>query len=576
MIGKRWVEISLDQARQQAVEKNVTLQGSRLAQKWTSLQVDKAQTFFDTRISATAGYDKSITYERIEQGMKYFSGTTSCAGATGARGTYCREDIANVQIQPAKNAPPTADQPVYRFFSSTVPIAYLRYTENPNTAIDYGQGRPPGEYEHRITASEASLTTPSRSSNYSLVMTKPLPLGMQLTLNQETRRKKSEWVANALADDPLIGSYERPWTSSFGGTLTVPAPGSKWFGTLAQGEVAVEKAVLGDRQSAQEHHVRVNQVLLAVDQAFWSLVMATRTLDIIMVNRQELEQKVAKARTHLEMGRITKYGLAQIEAEWTRVKGREITAWQEYRMASHALGDLLEFDASTLFLPVGYAQAMENPLNMPLDQALEKGQKHNPDRYVQEARLEQARLAERESVQRSRPDVVLTASVTGKQSDAAFGYVSYNRSMIHLFDPDQLTLSWGGSYRYPWLNREARAAMGETEAVRDAAQTRLQQVENQVRRKITTAHIAFDSARERIGIASRHCDLARAALDKAVRMLERGYISDAEWIAKNGEWLEACQGLVLARTAAKVAESTLLAAMGELGRSESGKGGTEP
>ncbi len=616
-LGANWVQISLEEAARKALDVNLSLGISKLQTAMAGSAVTQAASAFDTRISVNGSYSGSKSFKRNEYGDKYFKGTISCNNAsdgtesfkgqplTKTQKDYCLEDLNNIagetdnegnalSIQnnqagsPGVNEIPddfqqnspvfytngdtaaAMDLPIYRYMESLVPIAYIRYTQNPTGSPgippDYGIGRPAGMYTKTIKASEASRTGLTSSRSYNVSINQPLPYGMNVSASQSTTHTQKWWDLFPDSDTPTVGNYELPWTSSISGSLFVPVPGSKNFGPLAAREVATEKAELERDRSGWMDKNRINGVMLNVENAYWDLVRRSRELEATITNHRNMRRIAGKTKKMYQNQRVTEYAWMQVQAEVARVAGQEQIAWNNYVKASHTLNLLLRFDRNTLFLPTGYRHSLENPLNIGLEEALNKGIEENPQIQAQQVNLESAGLSFRESRRRTRPNINVSTSVSASQSNSVFGYEEYTDSMGHLFDPDSLSVTGSVSYNYPIRNRNVHSAMAMAKNGLEISKLQKRVSENQINLRIKNAHAGLASARERIIISARYLQLARVTLEKAKKLQKSRRVTEYELILKSNAYLEARKRHILAQVDAKKAEASLVAAMGTLGK----------
>ena len=577
--GQTWMEISLAQAIEKAIQANLELRQSALAVK--NAQESRTATeasIFDPIVSVSGGFSRSETEAREVQEMGYKKATLRCPQkddniVLDEHGSLIRVIKPEEPGYDERNALPSdslwiCTQPAdadfsasqYTVFPPTSPVHYLHLNKE----------RPEGYYPTTEVASKADPKGPIETGTLSVALSKSLPWGLDLSLSEQTTHQDALWVLNKNAPQPIVGSYDRPWTSSSSLALSLPVPGGKNFGRHAERDVAVELAALDQQRSRAEFQTQANTLLQSVQMAYWDLVGGSRTLDVTTENRRTVEQLLVRTRKLFALERTTAYAMAQMEAEWERVHNQEIVAWSSYVLVSNTLKRLLNLSDkhALLLIPVDYSSELSRFSGIDTAEALQVGHLNNAQIQSQEINKARADLSHKQSENQTHPDLSLNVSLSGSQSRGLFGYGSPQESLSNLFDPDMISVSAGVSYRYPWKNQWAEAKMAQADSQQAVSHLQEQLVSNQVERSIKNARVSMDSALLRIAITGRRLQLARASYASAERLRVAERIAEHELLTKSGDLLTAEKEFILAQVDAKKAEADLLASMGTLGQNE--------
>ncbi len=594
-----WMEITLAEVIQKAIQANLALRQGSLTVKNTQEAQKRSEAAFDPVLSASGSFSRSETLDRTVQDMKYKKATTPCpqagdkivldkygslvqvihqtdAGYATSNGITLGGGGPNDLWICQGLTPDEASQPAFVVYPPTSPVHFLRLNDSTGNAVvgtaasPGPTARPEGYYLTNEDASKANPGGATQTGTFSLGLYKALPWGVETALNEQTVHQDALWVLHAGAPSPIIGSYDRPWTSSSVASLAVPVPYGKNFGRYSALDATVESSALDQQRSRADFQTQANTLLQTVQSAYWDLVSGSRTLDAIIQNEHVVEVSVARTRRLFDSQRTTAYAMAQMEAEQERVRNQEIVAWNNYVMVSNNLKLLLNMkdSQSVLLIPVGYSVELSHFAGMDIQEAIRVGLLANARLQSQTISKDQADLNRNQAESQARPDLSLNASLSGTQSSVPFGYGSLSESLTNLANPDTISVSVGATYRYPWKNQWANAHVKQAEAQQSVSDLQQQLAHNQVERSIKNAHAALDSALLRIAITARHLQLARASYEGAERLRTAGRVVEYELIVKSGDLLTAEKDFLLAQVEAKKAETDQLAAMGSLGQNE--------
>ena len=455
---------------------------------------------------------------------------------------------------------------IFTVFSPASPVRYVRIGSVDDEQV--ANPRPEGYFLRKEVASTANPKGSSKIGTLSFSLSKALPWGVDVSLNEQTTYREAQWILNEGSSEPIVGSYDRPWTSSLSASAALPVPGGKNFGQYAERDAAVALAALDQKRSQADVRMQTNDLLHGVQTAFWDLVGGVRTLDATIENWRTVKQLADKTRTLLHGGLKTVYEMAQMDSEQERVYNQAIIAWNDYVILSDELSYLLNLDPSVWIIPTGYMASLAEFPKRALGADLETGSRDNPRLQAEAINVAQAELNVLKSETQTRPDISLNASASAVQSGALFGHDSLDDSLTNLVNPDRISVSAGVAYRYPWKNQYALARQEQAHAQKAMSALQRRAAGRQVVRRITNAHVAMDSALRRIHIADRRLKLTRESYHKSLQRRDDGLIAEYEVLVKSGDVLVAEKQFILALVDAKKADTALLSAMGSLGQND--------
>ncbi|MBF0188371.1 MAG: TolC family protein [Magnetococcales bacterium] len=532
--GRTWKTLSLEDAALTALTSNISLKQSSIRSRIAALLEKETEAVFDPVLSFSANHSKSETFDRELEVMKWKSATVGCTS------TDC-DGVGDAS-------------PLCVTYGTSSPITYLRYD----------QFRPAGYYKATVQASEAPVTGPTQSATFAFSLTKSLPWGATFVWNQTHIYKRTYWSLHPSSDNFKVGYYGRPWTASFGASFSMPLPFSQNFGPYSTLDSALQQAQLNRESGDISHRETQNTILKQVEQAYWDLVSATRILEATIDLTIHADSMVARTKRLFDAGRVTAYTQAQVDAEQARMQGEETGAWNNYITASIALARLMGTDVDGLYLPTGYSQDMETPVTYDAASTIARAQKETPSARMGALATKTAEVSYQAARTQDRPDLDLSISLSGSQSNSLFGYQSFGRSTSKMFDPDTVSVTGSLSYVYPILNRSASANREQVRLARDKRILDEQGIANRNRRLATNAHVSLASARNQTEIMNERLRLAQRAHAKASRMLSLERITDYEYIVQGNDLLTARRNAILAKISVKKAESELLAVLGDL------------
>jgi len=300
----------------------------------------------------------------------------------------------------------------------------------------------------------------------------------------------------------------------------------------------------GDRQAAWNLEGQANSVLRDVDGAYWEVVRSIRQLQIRIEQRQILEALDKRAKRLFETQTITTYDKAQTEASLENIKNEEQIAWSDFIASSNRLVELLNYEPGRVILPTDYssdllASETNPPIPIEAGEAFDTAMASRPEIKSSQIAIESSQILLNHRQTQIRPDLNLTAGVSLSQSNGALGYESWDDSFNHVFNPDSSNFFVGVSFRIPFGNLAARAALSQARIGRNIAMDQSQQTINAVTREINTVIANAYGTHARIQQTRASVDLAQLAYNKAELLKEQGLVTDFELLRKLSDLLTA-------------------------------------
>ncbi len=536
--AKQLLELDPREAALRALDRNLAIQRSQVAERISKAALLEAKAVFDPVLLLSFSFDRSETFTRIERDQRFRPAT-------------------RVDDQ---------DRDVVGSEDPVDPRSPLAVFVDPQVTRDEST---------RVVASQESITGPTETFTYDLALEQPLPWGTSLELFYQAIDQDTFFVnnPNVFINNPnpplaLIssGSFDRSWVSSLLARFSLPLPGSKDFGPYAEQEVAIKRADYGKERAFWEVEAEINNTLLAVDLAYWDLTNSLLSLHRTIENRKGVEKLLELTRRLFDLREATNYDLAQVQAELARLQGEEERAWNNYVLTSDALVQALDLPASNLLLPTGYSGAFGKAFSVPEAQVTASHTAGNPERLAATVDVKTAHLEQRRRAVRTRPDLNFVAEAEFRQSNRRFGYESFGESLENIVDPDIITQTYSVEYLYPWGNRAVKAAFAQARADTAKQQFIERETENRLQRTLDNARIELISATERVAITARNVRLAELAYGKSIDQQQARRVTEYEIVQQSADLLAARLNHIAALTERKQAEARLLATVGILGR----------
>jgi outer membrane protein TolC len=556
-----WVELSPRQAALKGLENSLLIKQSQFDRQIAQSVMLEARAVFDPVINSSVSYSHSKTYYREEYVDKYKKATTHIDnGAEIIDGLFCIDtpSISLVDItglNPSRGVYNDSDGCEVVTFSPDSPVAYT----------DFDEPRPEGWVNTKVVASDPPVTGSTKSIAYASNISQWLPWGSNFVFSLNLLDKDNYWFVNSEQDDgggKNFGTYGKPWVTSANVNVFLPLPITKYFGPLSNNDLSQKIQDINNKQGKWRLNATVNSTLLNVDLAFWNLVKAQNELLAIIDNQNATEELLTKTNHLFELRMITEYDKVLIEAELYRVRELEEQGWNSLLAASNNLRNILNIQDEVLFLPSGYLAALENKLS--LDELNEPGIGNNPNLNIQNLQLKSVRLTTESAKVQTRPDLNMNISFNCSQNNQSYGYSNPEKSLGNILHPDTIKQTYGISYRYPILNRDAGAAYQQAGATLRQQEMTTRNLRNKISREALNAIISLNSARARLDITKKSYKLAKLSMDKAVRQQKGRTVTEYEIAQKNKNVLNSRKSMVQASVDLKKAEANLLAARGIL------------
>lgn len=550
-----------------ALTRNLDIYRQHLSRDIAAAALQEAQALFDPTLQFSFNYNNTREYERKEDLLRFKRGTvlttaTDAFGATvlDANGRNLDATGATLPPAPPLGNPETAGdgQPHHLLFFDD-PNSLVRY-------IGFNQARPEGFDLTTETAHKASITGDNEVHTALFNVTQPLPWGVNLALNYSLKHHNTAFVNNPDSNNPTSGDYDRPWTSSITGSVSLPFPYSKnWGPESAQNDVTRRLAILSDEQAVWVVKDVINTTLLDVDLKYWDLVRSANNLYAAVENLRNVQALIEKTEKMYELREVTEYYLTQVRAEAERLKGEVELAKSAYISASNALHPLVNEKSQAVYLPLGYTLSLSEPLEVPPGTAKAEAVGGNPLLKAQTYNVQSSEVVLRQrELQRKELDASLSASASAIQLDTLFGYSDTLDSMNHVFDPDLVQQNYGLTVTRPWGNRAPEALYVKAGHEAEVEKLRLKGTENALSRALRDAHVGLVSAKARTDVTASQFRLAKLAYDKAAAQQRSRGVTEYEIIRQSNSLLAAHRNFISAVIDAKQAEARYLAASGAL------------
>ncbi|MBF0189321.1 MAG: TolC family protein, partial [Magnetococcales bacterium] len=408
------------------------------------------------------------------------------------------------------------------------------------------------------TRKDTSMNVDSQS----LTIGQQLPWGPTLTLSTTVQQDERYYHEEKY-------SYDAPFATSMTGSIWLPMPFSRYFGPDAPVEISIQQAKLNKKKTDYQLTSLINATLAQVDIAYWNQVKALETLRAAINNRKTVEEQVAQNTRLFDIGRATRYGKQQLEAELARTKVVEESARAGLLTASNTLAALIENNRekmrSVLYLPVGFHARMQD-LHVPnYDASVADALANHPDLNLADVEIESRELALRQSDNNRRPDLSLSASLTHSQDSSTFGYKTLHESLANLDDPDTRSSSTTLSYNYPWKNRALKNAHERSRLSLEDGKLAQRSRSRDIVRDVANAVSGLHAAQASLKQAKLTHELTTTALEKLKRRAKvRGDVPQLEVVLKTRDRMQASINQINALVSGKQAETRLFSAQGAI------------
>ncbi len=529
--ARELVEIAPREAAMAAIESSLAIQRGRLRPEYADAALREARALFHPVLSITASYTRDHQYGRDETDHRWKSASL-------------RRDLGGGNVEHV--------------------IVLDKETQRITGLREFVLRQPrPAHYDPRVVeAVKADVNDGKEWGDFDLALSQRLPWGPTLDIALMTHYQRTFY-----GEDATHGGYARPWSTDMSFGLVTPLPFTKGFGRLAPAETEIRLARLGEQRAWWEVRSVLNTTLLDVDHAYWDLVAAAQALRATVENRSVVEKLYGRTSDLVEAERATRYGLAQVESELAGVRDIEQEAWAVFLRASNRLAELLNADADTVYVPVGYSALLDERITATRAAALDAARRNRPELRAAEidGRTTEVELAFYRH--QTRPDLAFAANISLEQNGGTFGFKTLADSLERLPRQwDTKRQDYSLTYTYPLFNRPARAAYEASLArhERQGLSTRL--IENSVEQEVSDAIARLVAARSRLRYAEENARLAAESYGMAGDLLEAGRLEGGEFqiLQRSAALLSADYTWIAARIEQQKAESLLLAAQGVL------------
>ncbi len=551
--------------------------------------VREAEAVFDPVVDLSLGYDRQASYLREKLGLvvpktlqisisgpggEYigttFDPTTGQPNGGGvtpfdkdASGNF--EDPLNNLSKPPGN--PTAIQNAVKRRWNFCGLPFNPCNDTGTAAV-----RAMEFYENLITdPTQAEIVAnntinsghPIQQVSVQVGLTQELPWGGSVQVTDQTIQQRIYYDATHYWQD---GQF----SSSLTATLNTPVPFGKGFGEDNPDHAAIRNAAIARQQTDWNVKDLNNQILEAIDVAYFELVRQLEILGSTVENQQLAVQLKERQDRIIQQnpGMITRYEEAQVKAEVSRAAIAVEQQLQAYLSASVALAQLIgDPDARTgsvIYLPYGYARDLDTRLAVTFDGALSTAHLNRPAFFIANLSGQSADVALKLAQNQARPDIQFTATGVASENGSLYGYSNPVQSQISLTSPDNFSQNYSLVYAYPWLNRGANAAVDIARLSTEDQGIVIHQTDTQVRQEIATDLANVQGARAQVVHAAQETKLRVAAYDSLVRQLEAGLVGNDQIIQALRNRISAEQAWIGARISNREAEAALLYAQGTI------------
>ena len=543
---KHLVRLPAAEAALQSLKKNLDIEISRHEAERVRRVLMEAQAVFDPILDLSFSYDERDTHERTIVGQVF------------------QQDVDD---RPPGNPGPNCPSEPNRLC--------LSQAAQDATAVIGGGGirsilftpRPEQVVEQPIFVSRNQPNGPTQTYTYTMALTQQLPWGPSYDVSVITTDRDVFY-------DNRGNSFDASWASTLVFNLIVPLPGGRNFGPYAIFDTQIKLAEKQRERGFWGLKSSINTTLLRVNLAYLDLIETLENLRITTEDRELVQHNTAHTQRLFDNGFATAFDKAQIEAELAQARAREQQAQNDFILASDLLATLIEYSdkavRSNIYLPVGYATWLNQPLELDAKQALALAKEHQPDLQLSRVDYESSEILKRGAAVEARPDVTLTAQIQSIQDGSVYGYKSYWESIGAIGDPDRIDQSYAITYNYPWGNRALRARYAQAEHRVEDSVLNKRETYNVVAQGVNDALSGIQTARARIMRAEQNLNAARLAYNSLANRAAEGEINEFEVIINIQELLNAKRAKIAAIVDNKRAEANLLASQGLIARHYAG------
>jgi outer membrane protein TolC len=546
---KHLVRLPAAEAALQALKKNLGIEISRHEAERVRRALMEAQAVFDPILDLSFSYDERDTHERTLMGTVNRLPFNVPTG--GSPGPGCVPAPGSKRL----------------CLSGEAQMATAFIGGGGIRSILFDPRRSDPEAEQTIFASRNQPNGPTQTYTYTMALTQQLPWGPRYDVSVVTTDRDVFY-------DNSGHTFGASWASNLIFNLEIPLPGGRNFGPYAVFDTQIKLAGKQRERGFWGLKSSINTTLLQVNLAYLDLIEALENLHITTEDRELVQHNTAHTQRLFDNGFATAFDKAQIEAELAQARAREQEAQNNFILASDFLATLIEYSdkaaRNNIYLPMGYAAWLDQPLEFDAKQALMVAKEHQPDLQLSRVDYESSEILKRGAAVEARPDVILNAQIQSIQNGSVFGYKSYWESIGAIGDPDTLNQSYAISYRYPWGNRALRARYAQAKHGVEDSVLNKRETYNAVAQGVNDALSGIKTARARIMRAEQNLNAARLAYNSLANRAAEGEINEFEVIINIQQLLAAKRARIAAIVDNKRAEANLLAAQGLIARHYAG------
>ena len=277
----QWLEIEQSQSALAALRRNLSIQNTQLSKDLSAAALQQALALFDPVLTLSVSRNRSVVINRTLTDLE-FRGPILCDAAG-----VCTRTLATKGV-----------------FSLT-----------------FDQGREAGFAPTEIEASKTPDTGANVTESFNAQMSVQFPKGISAFAADSIIYKDTKFVED-LGATKVIESYRRPWTNQFNAGISVPLPGSKFFGDYAAADVALRIADTGQQVAFWQIAALINDTLLQVEQGYWNLVLRKKIYESTVETRERVRTLAAKTERLFQSQDATRYDKAQVDAQLATLRRR--------------------------------------------------------------------------------------------------------------------------------------------------------------------------------------------------------------------------------------------------------------
>jgi len=317
---------------------------------------------------------------------------------------------------------------------------------------------------------------------------------------------------------------------------------------------ALERAARAEASAAASDVAAAQADLrLEVTRAFWALVTARATVDVVAQALTRADAHLGEARERFKAGFVPPNEVASAEAQLSRERMLLIDAQNQRALASAELARLIGVD---LLQPIEPVELLEGPpaSPAPLSGLVAEARAMRNERRSLEQRIEAADFQRAAAEAGTRPTVAIT------------GGFDYARPNLRIFPiAERWDDSWDASVavRWPlWDGDRARTESAQAGRLADAARQRLAEFDSVLALELRQRLLDLESGRAAIEAADQGVRAASEARRVVTERYRAGVATQTEVIDAEGALLQAELDRTRTFAGIRLAEARLDRALG--------------